>query len=244
MLVCLVARGRRPAQRERGRCFRVMRVQRMIDAQAVAATLALQPWFVLGARADQDTFAASRVYLRCRCLFPPSTPCERIGSFIRLLWDNRERMSPAAMEDKVLLAQARVLCIGHPRDECIIDAILGILEAIRRTRPHRSTGRTPHVLTEQSDWLRASGRGFEHRDEDDVPDPVDELGLRGAGVNAARVYMSARATEARPTVLPASLRCALRQVITEDTIRKLPLDVNTWRAQRRGSLRCGNGGVP
>ena len=39
-------------------------------------------------------------------LFPPEAPCERMGSFMRLLWDPTRRLDPKSMEDLVLLEQA------------------------------------------------------------------------------------------------------------------------------------------
>ena len=129
-----------------------------IDENAVSASIALHPWFMLGnKRTSTVVFGAARVHMRHRLLFPPSTPCERIGSFMRLLWDDRQRMSPAALTDRVLLAQARMLCIGAPRDDVLVAAVAEILGAIRLATPARAHA-TPAAVAQHQTWIRESGR--------------------------------------------------------------------------------------
>ena len=76
-----------------------------VSVSKVAAALDMFPWFSLGE--GFCAWHAARVHHRCRLLFPPDSACERMGSFMRLAWDQRQgRASPVYVSDRLFVMQA------------------------------------------------------------------------------------------------------------------------------------------
>jgi hypothetical protein len=129
----------------------------------------------------------------------PDSPCERMGSFMRLLYDPRQgALFPAYVRDRVLLAQAGVKCIGCPRDEMIVRTVSDMLRRMQKRRVSvlGAPVSQPRQLVAQQDQLRESGRRYEALPDSDLHllAPPDVELLIGAGKEAKKtVFPSPRA---------------------------------------------------
>ena len=99
------------------RLLRVLHLRRRVNVPAGSAAIDSNNWFVLGDGRARHTWHAARIYHRCRLLVCPEAPCERMGSFMRLLWEARQGRISDSVVSRVLLAQAGVRCVGSERDE-------------------------------------------------------------------------------------------------------------------------------
>lgn len=128
----------------------------------------------------------------------PDSPCERMGSFMRLLYDPRQgALFPAYVRDRVLLAQAGIKCIGCPRDEMIVRTVSDMLRRMQKRRVSvlGAPVSQPRQLVAQQDQLRESGRRYEALPDSDLHllAPPDVELLIGAGKQAKKTVFSVTA---------------------------------------------------
>ncbi len=134
----------------------VVAVTRRVDAAKVGGALDSHPWFALGdGPRSRCCWHAARAHHRCRLLFPPDSPCERIGSLMRLFWDQRQgRVPPSSVADRIYLAQAGVDCLGGVRDEMIVEEVV---ELLKNTSKYKMTSRAQRKRARAMPFPEASG---------------------------------------------------------------------------------------
>ena len=150
--------------------FKVGRLHYRVDVSKVSAAIDMHPWFALGsaAGADKDGLAwcAARVAHKSRLLFPPESPCERMGNIMNYLFEPRQNPSPGHLEDLTLLRQAHVACVGGARDEMLVNVVVQQLQqtSIYRMDPcfnqrhHLRPAQQPWIVHELDEVLQKSGR--------------------------------------------------------------------------------------
>ena len=100
---------------------RIEKVHTVVDVALVAAAIDSCSWFCLGGAGSRSWLAwhAARLHHRCRLLFSPDTACERMGSYLRLMWDPRQgSATPSAFADRLRLVKSVRLNLAFPRLAC------------------------------------------------------------------------------------------------------------------------------
>ena len=210
-----------------------------IDTAAVAAALDTHTWFAIGGEGGHTAaWHACRVHHRCRLLFAPDSPCERMGSLLRLLWDQRSSSAyPSYSTDRLLLAQAGVQCAGGARGEMIIEEVAALWRKMSKRMVARAGVATAQV-TDRHASLQASGRAQGSLPLGDrealAPEAVGDLD--GAGGRKRRAFFQDRARESKPVTLPQLLEATVQAACPAGgLIRALPVDVGHLHAQERGA---------
>ena len=141
------------------------KTEHVIDANAVSRSLDGHSWFSNGACLASSTncWHAVRVHHRCRLLRAPEQVCEQLGSMLHGLWDPSQHLDPLAMVSRLQLVQAKVHCVGHVRDEVIVEQVASILARV---------GKNPHHLPR-------SGQGRELQSIADLNHMLDALSASG-----------------------------------------------------------------
>lgn len=231
-----------------GRLVEVVRRLCTVDAERVAAAIDCEPWYSIGKEAwpasSLPDFAehvrrrgamawhAARLHHRCRLLFAPDACCESIGSLIRRHWDPERGLSPAEVADGVFLAQAHVSCVGGPRDESLVDAVVQTLAQTSRyqARSTRTGELAPYIIEEQTSALEASGRlagSFSARL------PKELAAVSTAAGRAA--HLARRRRLSRGAVLPQVLSDSLRgSRSSQQVVKPLPASLSVLHARQRG----------
>lgn len=212
----------------------VHKIVRIADSGAISAAVALHPWFSVGHGKSSSHVAwhASKVLLRCRVLFPSESPCERVGSFMRLLWEQRQnRMAPSYLADRTLLAQAGVKCCGDTRDEKLIREVANAYEKMAQRTVHLDGPASLSALVQSGADHFVAEPG-----EISVPEKVQDL--YQAGWLARNHFFQGRALASKPTAAPTAMREAIHDAITpQGIIQKLPFELSSMRADNRGATK-------
>ena len=215
-----------------------------VDVSSVAAALDTLPWFSLGAGAGaMVAWGAARVAHRCRVLFPPDSPCERMGSYMRLAWDQREgKASPVYVADRVFLMQAGVKCLGGERDELVVRETCRLLQdtsKYKMSAGQRGHERTEAKARERDEAVAASGRFSTTLSVEEAKlalEPSDFAALRGKGAHERKNYLRERAKRAKPTVLPDVVQRRVGRAVAQDGIvQALAVTADVLRAKQRGA---------
>ena len=226
----------------KGRLVEVCHTLRFIDVASVAAALDQHPWFAVGARAEasaesspgqaahaRSAWAAARVHHRCRLLIAPDACCEAVGSLVRSQWNPKRGLTPTQVADSVFLQQAGVSCVGSPRDEALVEAVVRQWEQTSKYKV-RAPGerRVPPAVRAQHIVVEASGRTLTPTA---VPTPTVLLGITTATDRrkALRDRGKLRVT------LPQTMRAALPKARAHTgELKRLPVSVEHLHAQQRG----------
>ena len=207
-----------------------------VNVSKVASALDSFPWFSIGTRNSwlSSAWHAARVHHRCRLLFPPDAPCERMGSFMRLAWDQRQgRASPAYVSDRLYLMQAGVACLGNERDEMILKETCRLFASTSKYRMSsdatlsrsKNTPIQPPFVSGKERAMVASGRfagALPAQEAAMVLEPQDLADLRGQGQAKRKQYLLNRARSARPTHLPEAIHKAVDAASTAKNNVVLP----------------------
>ena len=114
--------------------LRVVGVHRVFDTATIAAAIDTHDWFALGKdpkkRPHLVVWWVCLAHHRCRVLFPPESPCERVGSVMRHVYDEQHNTSAAMLANLTLLSHAGVHCTGGSRDNALAKMVAWTL---RRT---------------------------------------------------------------------------------------------------------------
>ncbi len=62
----------------------------------------------------------------------PEAVCERAGTLMHMQWESTRHVNAGALVDEVLTREAKVCCIGHPRDEMICRQVAKAMFALGR----------------------------------------------------------------------------------------------------------------
>ena len=113
--------------------LRVVGVHHVFDTPAIAAAIDTMDWFALGKFPKQRPHLVAwwvcLAHHRCRVLFPPESPCERVGSVMRHVFDEQHSTAAAMLADLTLLAHARVHCTGGARDDTLVKMVARTLQS-------------------------------------------------------------------------------------------------------------------
>ncbi len=219
-----------------------------VDVSKVAAALDMLPWFSLGT--GVCAWHATRVHHRCRLLFPPDSPCERMGSYMRLAWDQRQgRASPVYVSDRLYLMQAGITCLGSDRDEMIVRETCRLLES---TSKYKMTGDALHsrlkeeavvapFVRAKDKAMAASGRFWGALPAEEaamVLEPGDFSAMRGQGQIERKRYLKERAHSAKPMHLPEAVSEAVKAAVTTaKVVKPLPANPDILHALQRGAAQ-------
>lgn len=226
----------------KGRLVEVCQTLRIIDVASVAAALDQHSWFAVGARAEasadsspgqaaraRSAWAAVRVHHRCRLLIAPDACCESVGSIVRSQWNPKRGLTPSQVADGVFLSQAGVSCVGSPRDEALVEAVVRQWEQTSKYKVRApEERRVPPEVRAQHAAVEASGRTVTPAA---VPTPAVLLGITKATDRrkALRDRSKLRVT------LPQTMREALPKARAHTgELKRLPVSVVHLHAQQRG----------
>jgi hypothetical protein len=151
----------------------------------------------------------------------PEAVCERIGSLMHMQWAATRHTDAGALMDEVLLRDAKVSCIGHPRDEAIcLDVAKAMLAMGRRPKiAERSRAKqtadgiaTSHAVDRarqlQVASLMESGRHNHLSDasseselgDDNAQDSSDDCLGEWSTLGSLRAAMAARTDKSHPSL--------------------------------------------
>lgn len=216
-----------------------------VNVPQVAAALDTLPWLSVGE--EICTWHAARVHHRCRLLFPPDSPCERMGSYMRLAWDQRQgRASPVYVSDRLFLMQAGISCLGGDRDELIVRETCRLLQTTSKYRiggdapSARSTTQALAPFVRSKDMAMArSGRFSGTMSAEEAAMVLQPGGfetLQGQGVAARQDYLKHRARSAKPLTLPEVVHQGISKAVTNDgVVQPLPANTQVAHALQRGA---------
>lgn len=237
-------------------CVRYVRGKRMlmciegytlsVNVPKVAAALDTFPWLSVG-DGRICTWHAARVHHRCRLLFPPDSPCERMGSFMRVAWDQRQgRASPVYVSDRLFLMQAGIACLGGDRDELIVRETCRLLQT---TSKYRVAGDAPSARSNTSalaPFVRSKDRAMARSGRFSGTMPAEEAAmvlqpsgfdvLQGQGVGARQEYLKGRARSAKPLTLPEVVHQSISKAVTKrGVVQPLLANPEVAHALQRGA---------
>ena len=216
-----------------------------VNVPQVAAALDTLPWLSVGE--EICTWHAARVHHRCRLLFPPDSPCERMGSYMRLAWDQRQgRASPVYVSDRLFLMQAGISCLGGDRDELIVRETCRLLQTTSKYRiggdapSSRSTTQALAPFVRSKDMaLARSGRFSGTMSAEEAAMVLQPGGfetLQGQGVAARQDFLKHRARSAKPLTLPEVVHQGISKAVTNDgVVQPLPANTQVAHALQRGA---------
>ena len=99
----------------------------------IAAAIDTMDWFALGKcpkrRPHLVAWWVCLARHRCRVLFPPESPCERVGSVMRHVFDEQHSTAAVMLADLTLLAHAGVQCTGGARDDTLVKMVARTLQS-------------------------------------------------------------------------------------------------------------------
>ena len=139
-----------------------------VDFTAVSAAIDSRVEFVSGfptpngRRHAQQRYCwhAVRVLRRCRLLGAAEPCCEKVGSFMNLLWDPRAAPSPGELMDAALLHDAAVTCEGSERDDFILRVVAAELAKRGWTSSVKRPSKRPAVDGRPAQSLAADAALF------------------------------------------------------------------------------------
>ena len=228
----------------------VLIVERNYETSApdVAAALDGDPWFSNGSSSSAPCcWKVVRTHHRCRVLYPVQATCERLGSFAHKLFEPDQRLTPAPLVDRILLAASLVWCCGSERDEWLVRETTNVLQRVFHKSATQSKKRSRmvgfHDLILQSSEVRAHYKTLEQSGR-----PAREIGitwddyaqqipgpLQGQGTVAVRQECYQNYV---PRDLPRAVEEAVRQIIGKNGQIFMPLPVTVvdlHHTQRRWS---------
>ena len=121
-----------------GKLAYVRDVCKTLDWSAVSASIDMDPFFSTGngsgrkLKSVSNAWHAARIHNFCRPMGSPEAVCERIGTLMHMQWEATRHPNAGALMDEVLLRDAKVTCIGHPRDEKICRDVAKAMFALGR----------------------------------------------------------------------------------------------------------------
>ena len=167
-----------------GKLVYIRRPLRSLDWCAVSATLDVDRSFAVGVGGDRTcAWHALRIHNFCRPMGSPEAVCERVGSLMHMQHESCRHISLGVLMDEVLLRDAQVSCIGHPRDERICAEVARCLLSMGR-KPlvgdavrYSGTDTLRRARVRQQERMRASGRaGFDGESTDSEAAEADREG--------------------------------------------------------------------
>ena len=123
---------------------------RELDPSAVSAAIDGDPFFSSGWRPGLSrrhikracgqplwhAWHACRVHHACRLMSAQEAPCESVGSqFNHIFSKRRLKVSIGSLVDRCLVREAKVHCVGGPRDERILDEVVAKLKEFGYSMP-------------------------------------------------------------------------------------------------------------
>ena len=201
-----------------GRLVQVLESLLEVDVAAIGAALDRCSDFALGM---PSLWHVVRLHHRCRMLAPPEAPCERMGSYMSMLWHPEQHAGAGAIFDRVFLSQAKVQCVGGERDEYIVREVAALMQHMRQ-KPICVTlreARIPRTLADAEEELALSGRMpmVDHDESILTSHEVEGVVARGG----QKIFRDIRADHMRrwaPSELPSNLTAAVRSAVTADGI--------------------------
>lgn len=203
-----------------------------VDVEALAAALDVLPELTLQ---EPPVWHCARLHHRCRLLFPPESPCERVGSHMSALWCQRQGLQSGPFCDRVLLAQAHVKCLGSARDDFIVREVARLMLEKRRRRHSARKSADLAQIRRAGEVLQQSGRMSEPSDSDDVTAMrAATSGGRGCGREVARQQRRDGIASRRPSELPRPMTAALAlSQSREGTLQAPPLNLQDLHHRAR-----------
>ena len=197
-----------------GRLVQVLESLLEVDVAAVGASLDMCSDFALG---KPLLWHVVRLHHRCRMLSPPESPCERMGSYMSMLWHPEQHAGAGAIFDRVFLSQAKVQCVGGERDEYIVREVAALMQHMRQ-KPICVTlqaARIPRILIDAEEELALSGRMPMVDHDESILASHDLEGVVARG--GQKIFRGIRADHMRrwtPSELPSSMTEAIRSAVT------------------------------
>ena len=242
-----------------GKLVYVRNVCKTLDWSAVSASIDMDPFFSngKGSRHPGNAWHAARIHNFCRPMGSPEAVCERIGTLMHMQWEATRHADAGAIMDEVLLRDAKVTCIGHPRDERICREVAKAMFAFGR-RPivsERFRGADGVVTSRTIDRARLlhkssvdeSGRHghVSASSEEDGEEGEEDDGI-GAGAMAQwstpsrlKSEMADRASRAEPSLNMPAVSAVYSAKLQRGRVAGLPVyqeDPRQAKKDRAGSV--------
>jgi len=111
-----------------GKFVIITKVHYRVDCSAVSASIDLHPYFCVGnAPHAMLTWHAARVHNRCRAFCSAEACCERLGSYMHMLFEANQKPTPTTIGGRVLLIDSGFQGTGRTQDEVIIAEVADIM---------------------------------------------------------------------------------------------------------------------
>jgi hypothetical protein len=242
-----------------GKLVYVRNVCKTLDWSAVSASIDMDLFFSngKGSRHPGNAWHAARIHNFCRPMGSPEAVCERIGTLMHMQWEATRHADAGAIMDEVLLRDAKVTCIGHPRDERICREVAKAMFAFGR-RPivsERFRGADGVVTSRTIDRARLlhkssvdeSGRHghVSASSEEDGEEGEEDDGI-GAGAMAQwstpsrlKSEMADRASRAEPSLNMPAVSAVYSAKLQRGRVAGLPVyqeDPRQAKKDRAGSV--------
>ena len=152
--------------------------------------------------------------------------CEHIGSLAHSLWSPDQSLSPAPWADRLQLLQTRVLCLGHPRDEMIVQQTASLMEQIGRNPSHAA--RSEEIKQVARAKESAGGRHSADTLSSFAQESSSSFAFRGPrDVGEARKL---HREAGLPSKLPEGLQTMISGKVRGNTVSELPAQ---WQVSKR-----------